>query len=105
LCYTSGKVGPEGKRPGNWRKDKIDREDGIALPGWSKTVQSEPSGRVELAKETPEMTFLAGSAKLLAEMEAQKIELGKGFLFRPLTTNRKGFKDEPLKSGTLKKRV
>jgi hypothetical protein len=94
-----------GKEAGEPEERQIDREDGIDLPGWSKTVQSEPSGPVELAKESPEMTFLAGSAELLAEMEAQKIDLGKGFLFRPLTTNRKGFKDKPLKSGTLKKRV
>jgi hypothetical protein len=94
-----------GKEVGELEARQIDREDGITLPGWSKTVRSEPSGRVELAKSGQELTFLEGSAELLAEMKSQRIELGRGFLFRPLTTNRRGFRDEPLKSGALKKRV
>lgn len=89
-----------GKEAGELEERQVDREDGITLPGWSKTVHSEPSGRVELAKESPGTTFLEGSAELLAEMGLQGIDFGKGYLFRPLTTNRKGFKDEPLKSGT-----
>jgi integrase len=94
-----------GKEVGELEARQIDREDGITLPGWSKTVRSEPSGRVELAKSGQELAFLEGSAELLAEMESQRIELGRGFQFRPLTSNRRGFRDEPLKSGALKKRV
>jgi integrase len=94
-----------GKKVGELEARQIDREDGITLPDWSKTVRSELSGRVELAKSGQELTFLEGSAELLAEMESQRIELGRGFLFRPLTTNQRGFRDEPLKSGALKKRA
>jgi hypothetical protein len=57
-----------GKEAEELEERQVDREDGITLPGWSKTVRSEPSGRVELAKESLETTFLEGSAKLLAEM-------------------------------------
>jgi hypothetical protein len=77
----------------------------VALPGWSKTVQNEPSGRIELKKSSGSMTFLEGSAELLAQMESEKIELGGGFLFRPLNRSRTGFKDEPLKSAALKRTV
>jgi hypothetical protein len=65
----------------------------------------EPSGRIELAKSEDEITFLQGSAELISEMERQKIESGRGFLFRPLNRSRTGFLDEPLKSAALKKRV
>jgi integrase len=94
-----------GKEVGELEARQVDREDGIALPGWSRTVHFEPSGRIELTKTGQGITFLEGSAELLAEMEFQGIDLGRGFLFRPLTTNRRGFRDEPLKSGALKKRV
>lgn len=94
-----------GKECGKLEARQVDREEGIALPGSSKTVQSEPSGKVELAKESREVTFLEGSSELLAEMENQKIDLGRGYLFRPLNRSRTGFLDEPLKSPALKKRV
>lgn len=94
-----------GKEVGELEARQVDREDGVTLSGWSKTVRSEPSGRVELAKNGQEITFLEGSAELLAEMEAQGIGLGRSFLFRPLTPNSRGFRDEPLKSSALKKRV
>jgi hypothetical protein len=84
---------------------QIDREDLVALPGWSKTVQKEPSGRVELTTGQSEMTFLKGSAELLIEMERKKVEPGRGFLFRLLNRSRTGFLDEPLKAAALKKRV
>lgn len=95
----------KGKECGELEFRQIDREEEVVLPGWSKTVHSEPSGRFELAKGGREMTFLEGSGELLAEMERQKIGLGRGFLFRKLNRSRNGFEDEPLKSPALKKRV
>jgi integrase len=94
-----------GKECGELEERQVDRNDEIALPGWSKTIRSEPSGRVELAKGGHEMTFLEGSAELLAEMELQRIGSGRGFLFRPMNKSRTGLLDEPLKSPALKKRV
>lgn len=84
---------------------QIDRDKGVSLPRWSKTVRSEPSGRIELEKLGEEITFLQGSAELVSELERQGIEPGRGFLFRPLNRSWTGFLDEPLKSAALKKRV
>jgi integrase len=94
-----------GKECGELEARQIDREEAVALPGWSKTVHAEPSGRIELTRAGGGTTFLEGSAELLAEMEQQKRSLGKGYLFRPLNRSRTGFQDEPLKSSALKKRV
>jgi hypothetical protein len=84
---------------------QIDREKGVSLPGWSKTVQKEPSGRIEMAKNDHEITVLQGSAELMHEMEKQGISPGRGYLFRSLNRDRTGFSDEPLKAAALKKRV
>jgi integrase len=94
-----------GKECGELKTRQINREDGVVFPGWSKTVREEPSGQVELTRSQKNVTFLAGSAELLAEMARQGISTGRGFLFRALNTSKTGFKDEPLKSGTLKKRI
>lgn len=77
----------------------------MALPGWSKTVREEPSGRIELTVSEEGKTFLRCSAELLAEMKIQGVDTGKGFLFRPLNRSRTGFLDKPIKSPALKKRV
>jgi hypothetical protein len=84
---------------------QIDREDAVALPGWSKTVRAEPSGRIDLTSSETGMTFLRGSAEMLAEMGRQNIPMGSGFLFRPLDKSRKGLRDEPLKFSALRQRV
>jgi integrase len=94
-----------GKECGELEARQIDRDEAVALPGWSKTVHAEPSGRIELTRDGKGVTFLDGSAKLLAEMEQQKQSLGKGYLFRPLNRSRSRFRDEPVKSSALKKRV
>jgi integrase len=93
------------KECGQLEARQIDREEEVALPGWSKTIRAEPSGRIELAKGGLDLTFLEGSGELLGEMERQRIELGRGFLFRKLNKSRTGFEDEPLKAPALKKRV
>jgi hypothetical protein len=94
-----------GKECGELEARQIDREESVALPGWSKMVRTEPSGRIDLTRSGEEVTFLKGSAELLAERERQAIPLESEYLFWPLNKSRTGFKDEPLKSGMLKKRV
>jgi integrase len=80
-----------GKECGELEARQIDQDEAVALPGWSKTVRAEPSGRIELTKDDKGVTFLDGSAELLAEMEQQKQSLGKGYMFRPLNRSRSGF--------------
>jgi hypothetical protein len=57
-----------GKECGELESRQVDREEGLVFPGWSKTVRSEPSGRIELTQGGGELNFLTGSAELLAEM-------------------------------------
>jgi integrase len=40
-----------GKEYGELRHDQIDFEEEVALPGWSKTVQNEPSARIDLNRD------------------------------------------------------
>lgn len=68
-----------GKECGKLEAQKVDREKGVAYPGWSKTVREEPSGRVELTRGQDHVTFLVGSAELLAEMTRQEVSTGRGF--------------------------
>lgn len=82
----------------------MDFERAEAQPGWSKTVQKEPSGRVELRKEGPQ-SFVNNSVELLLAMEQAGVPTGRGYLFRPFNKQRNGFKDEALKSAALSKRV
>jgi hypothetical protein len=99
-----GELG-ERQECGELESRQIDREGGLAFPGWSKTVRSEPSGRIELAQGEEGLTFLIGSAELLAEMGLQQRSLGRGYLFRPLNPSRNAFMDEPLKAAAMRKRV
>lgn len=94
-----------GKECGELEARQIDREDAVGLPVWSKTVRTEPSGQIDLTRDEERVTFLSGSAELMVEMERQGVPLESVYLFRPLNKSRTGFKDEPLKSGALKKRV
>lgn len=94
-----------GKECGELEARQIDWEDAVALPGWSKTVRAEPSGRIDLTSSAAGMTNLRGSAEMLAEMGRQNISMGSGFFFRPLDKSRKGLRDEPLKSSALRQRV
>lgn len=94
-----------GKECGELEGYQIDREEGLAFPGWNKTVRSEPSGRIELTGGDEGMTFLRGSAELVSELEAQGQSIGTGYLFRPLNSSRKAFLNEPLKAPALRKRI
>jgi integrase len=105
VLYLWGKLGARGKECGELEFRQIDREDQTVLPGWSKTVQQEPSARIDLTGEGGSKTCLGSSAQLLGEMERQEIPLVRGFLFRPQTKNRRGFEDESLKSAAMRKRI
>jgi hypothetical protein len=94
-----------GKECGELESRQIDRDEGLVYSGWSKTVQSEPSGRIELTQVDEELYFLTESAELLVEMGLQHIEPGKGYLFRPMNSSRNAFMDEPLKAAAMRKRV
>jgi hypothetical protein len=86
------------------RADQIDMEAGIALPGWSKIVQAEPSARIDLT-EGRRGRFLQSADNLLAEMERQGHSGGHDYVFRPLTRNRNGFEDSALSSNALRRRI
>jgi integrase len=93
-----------GKECGELRGDQLDLDAGVALPGWSKTVQSEPSARIELT-HGGRGRFIKSVANLLAEMERQGHSNGHGFLFRPLNRKRDGFEDSALSSNALRRRI
>jgi integrase len=91
-----------GKECGELRADQVDLEAGIALPGWSKTVQTEPSARIDMT-EGRRGRFLQSAAKLLTEMKKHGYAGGHGYLFRPLQRNRLGFEDTALSSNALRR--
>jgi integrase len=93
-----------GKECGKLRSDQVDFENGIAEPGWSKTVRTEPSARIDLT-EGNRGRFLRSAAALIGEMGRQGFESKKGFLFRPMNRKRDGFEECALSSSALRKRV
>jgi hypothetical protein len=74
-----------GKECGNLERRQVHDKEQVVLPGWSKTVQQEPSSRIEVSGEIGGWTFLAATAAVVKEAEAigQPV-LGNGYLFRPL---------------------
>jgi integrase len=94
-----------GKECGSLEKRQVREDEGVALPGWSKTVQAEPSGRIELEQKKGSMTFLKAAAALVKETEAIGQPVGEGFLFRPLTRDRKSFRQEAIAAGALRLRI
>jgi integrase len=93
-----------GKECGELRADQVDLEEGVALPGWSKTVHSEPSACINLTKGG-RGRFLQSAARLIGELEKQGYTEGHGYLFRPLTRKRDGFEDSALSSNALRRRI
>lgn len=106
-CYLWESLA-RGKECGELREQQVRREEGVALPGWSKTVHEEPSRRVELHAEQASggrITFLGALAILLEETERTGHGSQKGLLFRPLNRRRNGFEDVPLQASALGKRM
>jgi hypothetical protein len=93
-----------GKECGELRAEQVDLEEGVALPGWSKTVHSEPSARIDLS-EGGRGRFLRSAARLIGELEKQGHAEGHGYLFRPLTRTREGFENSALSSNALRRRI
>jgi integrase len=93
-----------GKECGELRSDQVDFEDGAVEPGWSKTVQEEPSARIDLT-EGQRGRFLQSAAALIGETEKHGYASERGFLFRPLNRQRSGFEDSALSANALRKRI
>jgi integrase len=66
-----------GKECGELRVDEVDFEEGIAQPGWSKTIYKEKSATVELTGPR-RGRFLKSAASLIYEMEAAGHDIGTG---------------------------
>jgi integrase len=94
-----------GKECGNLERRQVHEDEGVALPGWSKTVRAEPSARIELERSKSTITFLEAAAMLVKEAETIKQPIGDGFLFRPLRRDRRGFRQEAIASGALRLRI
>jgi integrase len=93
-----------GKECGELRADEVNFEDGIAEPGWSKTVRKEPSASINLTTGG-RGRFLLSAVALVREMEKIGHPIGMGSLFRPLNRSRDGFEDISLTANALRKRV
>jgi integrase len=93
-----------GKECGELRSDQVDLNKGVSLPGWSKTVQHEPSARINLT-DGDRGRFIQSAARLIGEFERQGHSGGHGYLFRPMKRTRDGFEDSPLSANALRKRV
>lgn len=94
-----------GKECGTLERRQVHEDEGVALPGWRKTVQAEPSSRIELERGKTTITFLGATAMLIKEAEVIGQPVGEGFLFRPLTRDRKRFRQEAITSGALRLRI
>lgn len=81
-----------GKECGTLERRQVHETEGVVLPGWSKTVQQEPSSWIVVETNGDWLTFLEATAWLTKEMELIGQLVGSDFLFRPLTQDRKTFR-------------
>jgi integrase len=93
-----------GKECGELLANQVDFENGVAEPGWSKTVRTEPSARIDLT-DGQRGRFLQSAAALIGEMEREGHKSKGGFLFRPMNRKRSGFEDSALSANALRKRI
>ncbi|GAQ92047.1 hypothetical protein KFL_009110010, partial [Klebsormidium nitens] len=64
---------------------QVERGEGVALPGWSKTVRQEPSARIPLSapESSVRLSFLEASAQLIVALKQLGYDLEEnGCLFR-----------------------
>jgi integrase len=93
-----------GKECGELRMDQLDVKSEEARPGWSKTVQAEPSAVIDLSTARGGR-FMKSAISLVQEMEVQGHPVGEGPLFRPVNRQRMGFTNEALSANALRKRI
>jgi integrase len=93
-----------GKECGELEGRQVNFQEGVALPGWSKTEHQEPSARIELSGGG-RGRFVESAVDMIRDCESQGHHIGKGFLFRPLNRQRDGFEQTPLQAAALRKRV
>jgi hypothetical protein len=91
-----------GKECETLERRQVHEADGVILPGWSKTVQKEPSSRITLETSGERLTFIEATAWLVKKMDVIGQPTGTGFLFRPLTQDRKTFRSEAITSAALR---
>jgi integrase len=94
-----------GKECGTLERRQVHEAEGVVLPGWSKTIQQEPSSRIVVETSEERLTFLEATAWLLKEMEIIGQPVGSGFLFRPLARDRKTFRSEAITSAALRGQI
>jgi integrase len=94
------------KECGSLEKRQVHEDERLVLPGWSKTVQQEPSSRIEvISPKDGKWSFLAATAALVKESEAIGQPVGDGFLFRPFSRDRRSFRQEAITASALRLRV
>jgi integrase len=93
-----------GKECGELRVDQIDFESQVVSPGWSKTVQNEPSASIDMSGARGGR-FIRSAVALIREMEKQGHPIGTGSLFRPINRQTDGFTEECLSASALRKRI
>jgi hypothetical protein len=91
-----------GKECGELQADQVDFTNRESRPGWSKTEKHEPSACIDLASGY-RGRFIERAAVLMKEMESMGHGGRHGYLFRPLTRQRDGFKDAPLSAAVYGK--
>jgi integrase len=93
-----------GEECGELLVDQVDFENGVAEPGWSKTVRAEPSARIDLT-EGGRGRFLRSAASLIGEVERLGHASKHGYLFRPQNRKRSGFEESALSANALRRRI
>ncbi|GAQ85559.1 transcription factor [Klebsormidium nitens] len=89
-----------GRECGELEARQVGFKTEIVVPGWSKTVRTEPSAEIPVSGG-----FLEAAARLISACENEGQAVGSGFLFRPLNARKNGFKNEAMKNGTMRRRV
>jgi integrase len=91
-----------GKECGELEARQVDSKGGIITPGWTKTQPTEGEDEIPVQRGG---NFMQAASRLVTSMEQLGYPIGNGYLFRPLSRNRNGFENEPLKSDAMRRQV
>lgn len=94
-----------GKECGEIEMRQVDSSSGVIRPGWSKTMREEPSAEISVTADGAADTFLWAATALVHKLEKFGVNVGDGFLFRPVTRRRDGFETCALSSGAMNRRI